>query len=261
MADDFTLAAEFAAATREDWLKLVRAALKDRPYEKLIARSYDGLAIEPLYARAAKAQPIAARGGAWQVLSRIDHSDSAAANAEAKQELENGANGLVLVCAGSLNANGYGIDGSADTLSRVLDGVYLDAGVTIDFNVSPATRNTVRHFAALVRDRKIAPASVELRGSINPIGGMAAAGGSAKPWRELAPYFSELVGELAGDGFRGPFAVADGRIIHNAGGSEPQELAFALACAVAYMRALEASGVVLDAARGMIYFRLAADAD
>jgi methylmalonyl-CoA mutase len=261
MTDEFTLAAEFAPATREDWLKLVRAALKDRPYEKLITRSYDGLAIEPLYARAAKAQPIAARGGAWQVLSRIDHPDPAAANAEAKQELENGANGLVLVCAGSLNANGYGIDGSADTLSRVLDGVYLDAGVTIDFNVSPATRNTVRHFAALVRDRKIAPASVELRGSINPIGGMAAAGGSAKPWRELAPYFSELVGELAGDGFRGPFAVADGRIIHNAGGSEAQELAFALACAVAYIRALESSGVVLDAARGMIYFRLAADAD
>jgi methylmalonyl-CoA mutase len=261
MADDLTLAAEFAPATREDWLKLVRAALKDRPYEKLIARSYDGLAIEPLYARAAKSQPIAARGGAWQVLSRIDHPDPAAANAEAKQELENGANGLVLVCAGSLNANGYGIDGSADTLSRVLDGVYLDAGVTIDFNVSPATRNTVRHFAALVRGRNIAPASVDLRGSINPIGGMAAAGGSVRPWRELAPYFAELVGELAGDGFRGPFAVTDGRIIHNAGGSEAQELAFALASAVAYMRALEASGVALDVARGMIYFRLAADAD
>jgi len=261
MADDLTLAAEFAPATREDWLKLVRAALKDRPYEKLIARSYDGLAIEPLYARAAKSQPIAARGGAWQVLSRIDHPDPAAANAEAKQELENGANGLVLVCVGSLNANGYGIDGSADTLSRVLDGIYLDAGVTIDFNVSPATRNTVRHFAALVRGRNIAPASVDMRGSINPIGGMAAAGGSVRPWRELAPYFAELVGELAGDGFRGPFAVADGRIIHNAGGSEAQELAFALASAVAYMRALEASGVALDVARGMIYFRLAADAD
>ena len=62
-------------------------------------------------------------------------------------------------------------------------------------------------------------------------------------------------------GFRGPFAVADGRIIHNAGGSEAQELAFAIAAAVDYLRALEASGVPLDAARGMIYFRLAADAD
>ena len=55
--------------------------------------------------------------------------------------------------------------------------------------------------------------------------------------------------ELAGDGFRGPFAVADGRVIHNAGGSEAQELAFALASAVAYLRALEAGGIALDAAR------------
>ena len=261
MADDLTLAAEFPPASREDWLKLVRAALKDRPYEKLIAHTYDGLAIEPLYARAAKAQPIAARSGPWQVMSRVDHPDPAAANAEALHELENGANGLVLVCAGSLNANGYGIDGSAETLNRVLDGVYLDAGVTIDFNVSPATRNIVRHFAALVRSRKIAPASVDMRGSINPIGGMAAAGGSDKPWRELAPHFAGLVGELAGDGFRGPFAVADGRIIHNAGGSEAQELAFVIASAVSYLRALEASGIALDQARRMIYFRLAADAD
>ena len=67
--------------------------------------------------------------------------------------------------------------------------------------------------------------------------------------------------ELAGEGFRGPFAVADGRVIHNAGGSEAQELAFALASAVTYLRALEASGVALDAARRMIYFRLATDAD
>src|SRR5258708_17953747 len=52
MADDLTLAAEFAPATREDWLKLVRAALKDRPIEKLTARTYDGLAIEPLHPRA-----------------------------------------------------------------------------------------------------------------------------------------------------------------------------------------------------------------
>jgi methylmalonyl-CoA mutase len=261
MADDLSLAAEFPPATRDDWLKLVRAALKDRPYEKLIARTYDGLAVEPLHARAAKAVPVVAPKGPWQVLSRIDLPDPVAANAEAKYELENGANGLTLVCAGSINANGFGLDGSAESLARALDGVYLDAGIAIDFNVGPETRGIVRHFAALVKGRKIAPADVNLLASINPIGGMAAAGGSDNPWTKLAPAFAGLVGEFAGQGFRGPFAVADGRIIHNAGGAEAQELAFALASAVEYLRALEASGVSLDAARGMIYFRLAADAE
>ncbi len=55
--------------------------------------------------------------------------------------------------------------------------------------------------------------------------------------------------------------MADGRIIHNAGGSEAQELAFALACAVSYLRALEASGMALEAACDAIYFRLTADAE
>ena len=50
-------------------------------------------------------------------------------------------------------------------------------------------------------------------------------------------------------------------MIHAAGGSEAQELAFALASAVAYLRALEQSGIALDDARRFIYFRLAADQD
>ena len=44
----FSLAGEFPPARREDWLKLVSAALKGAPFEKLVARTHDGLAIEPL---------------------------------------------------------------------------------------------------------------------------------------------------------------------------------------------------------------------
>jgi methylmalonyl-CoA mutase len=261
MTDELPLAAEFPPATREDWLKLVRAALKDRPFERLVAKTYDGIPIEPLYPRAAGAKPLAARHGPWAVQARVDHPDPATANAEALHELENGATGLILICAGSLNANGYGIGGSADALKRVLEGIYLDAGVTIDFNVSPETRDIVRHFAALVKTLGIDASSVSMLGSINPLGGMAAAGGTDQRWGELARTFSGFIGELAGQGFRGPFAAADGRIVHNAGGSEAQELAFVIASAVAYLRALEAHGIALDVARGMIYFRLAADAD
>ena len=55
-----------------------------------------------------------------------------------------------------------------------------------------------------------------------------------------------------GRGFKGPFALADGRPVHDAGGSEAQELAFTLAAAVAYLRALEAGGIELDAARSAV---------
>jgi methylmalonyl-CoA mutase len=112
-----------------------------------------------------------------------------------------------------------------------------------------------------VKQRGLAPGAVDMRASINPIGGFAAGGTAPGPWHVLSPIFSERVRDLAAQGFRGPFAVADGRVIHNAGGSEAQELAFALASAVEFLRALSANSVQLDAARGMIYFRLAADAD
>jgi methylmalonyl-CoA mutase len=264
MTIELPLAAEFPPTSQAEWRKLVETALKGASFEKrLTSQTYDGLRIEPLYARAAGAKPVAGRapGAAWTLMQRVDHPDPAAANAQALQDLENGATGLTLVMAGSVTANGYGLDASAATLARVLDGVELDAGIAIDFNLSPPTRDAVQHFAALVKTRKVAPALVDLRASINPIGGLAASGKSPLAWSKLSQGFAGLVRGLADQGFRGPFAVADGRIIHNAGGSEAQELSFAIASAVDYLRALEASGVPLDAARGMIYFRMSADAD
>jgi methylmalonyl-CoA mutase len=261
-SEELALAAEFPAADREDWLRLVHAALKDRPFEKLVSKTYDGLSIEPLYEHAAGAHPVAGRaaGQPWQVLQRVDHPDPAQANKQALDDLENGATGLVLVMAGSINANGYGLEASPQTLARVLEGVQLDA-ITIDFNLSPATRDAVRHVTQLVKERGLSPNAVDMRASINPIGGFAISGSAPGPWHVLSRLFSERVCELSAQGFRGPFAVPDGRVVHNAGGSEAQELAFALASAVEYLRALSANSVALEDARGMIYFRLAADAD
>jgi methylmalonyl-CoA mutase len=264
MAIELPLATEFPPTSQAEWRKLVEAALKGAAFDKrLVSQTYDGLRVEPLYPRAKNAEVVAGRepGTAWALMQRIDHPDPKAANAQALQDLENGATGLTLVFAGSLNANGYGLDASPETIKRALDGIELDAGITIDFNLSPATRNAVQHFAALVKDRKLAPASVDLRASLNPIGGFAASGSSPMPWSELSKVFASGVRALSEQGFRGPFAVADGRIIHNAGGSEAQELAFAIAAAVDCLRALEVAGVPLDIARGMIYFRMAADAD
>jgi len=259
--DNPAFAAEFPAATREQWLGLVEGVLKGAPFDKrLVARTYDGLTIQPLYPRDAAASPVAARapGAAWAVMQRLDHPDPAAANEQLLHDLENGATGLTLVCKGSVNANGYGLDASVETLDRVLDGVFVDAAVLIDFDVGGETRDAANNFASLMRRRGIAPETVEMRAALDPLGGMAATGAGA--WMEIAPAFAVQIGELAAQGFRGPFAVADGRVIHDAGGSEAQELAYALGCAVAYLRALEA-GIALDAARRMIYFRLAADAD
>jgi len=255
-------AADFPAATEAAWRKLVDAALKGGSFERLKSRTYDGLTIEPLYSSAREASRVAGRAGgaAWTVMQRVDHPDPAAANVQAREDLEGGAIGLVLVFAGSVSANGFGLEANSNALARVCEGID-PRGIVLDLNLSPPTRGMAREVATLIKNRGIVPGAVDLRFSINPIGGFAAAGRSARGWQELAASLAATIGALTNDGFRGPFAVADGRVIHNAGGSEAQELAFALASAVAYLRALEQSGLALQAAYDAIYFRLTADAD
>src|SRR5215469_12240732 len=254
--------ADFPAATEADWLKLVDAALKGGSFERLKSRTYDGLTIEPLYSSTREASSVAGRasGAAWTVMQRVDHPDPAAANVQAREDLEGGATGLVLVFAGSVSANGFGLEANSPALAGVFAGID-PRGIVLDLNLSPPTRGIAREVAALIKNHGIAPGAVDLRFSINPVGGFAVAGRSARGWQELAASLAATVAALTNDGFRGPFAVADGRVIHNTGGSEAQELAFALASAVAYLRALEQSGLALQAAYDAIYFRLTADAD
>ena len=260
MTDDPSLAADFPLPSREDWLKLVQTALKGRPLEKLTARTYDDIPIEPLYGRAASARPIAGRHGPWAVQARVDHPDPAIANAEALHELQNGATGLTLVFAGSAGAYGYGLPGDAKSIARALDGVHLDA-IPIELQTAEPTRDAADHVAALVKDRGYEPRAVTIRFGHDAIGAHSLTGTLPTPYSDLLPRFAEHFGSLAKLGFTSPLTAADGRIIHNAGGSEAQELAYVLAVAVAYLRALETSGIALDQARGMIEFRLSADAD
>jgi len=261
---DLTLASEFPPASREQWLKLVDGVLKGAPFDKkLVSKTYDGLRIEPLYDRRAGAPVLTGRvpGAPWQIMARVDHPDPKEANRQALEDLENGASGLVLVCPGAIGAGGFGIDASADGIAKILEGVYLDAGAPIEFMLTRDAKDVPAHVAAIVKARKLDPAACDLRVGFDPIGLMAAGSSTQMPWREIAPLFARMTLTLADDGFRGPFAVSDARVIHNAGGSEAQELAYALAVAVAYWRALEDGGVALDDARRMIFFRLSADAD
>ncbi len=117
------------------------------------------------------------------------------------------------------------------------------------------------YLADYIARKNLNASACDIRFGLDPIGACAVWGSSAYNWWEIAPAMTGAIKKLAEQGFKGPFAVADGRIIHDAGGSEVQELTYVLAVAVAYLRALEDANVPLDTARGMIYARLSADAD
>src|SRR5262245_53111784 len=263
-ADELPLAAEFPPATREQWRKLVEDVLKGAPFERrLVAKTFDAVVIEPLYARKAQAQPIAGRPPAapWSLMQRVDHPDPAAANAEALHDLENGASGLSLVFAGAVGAYGYGLPASEQAIARALEDIHLEADIPLDLDLGQRMQDAGRLLAGLIKRRGGVPTAVNVRFGFDPTGAAAISGVTPLPRREWVASLTAAISELAAQGFCGPFAPADGRIIHNAGGSEAQELAYVLAVAAEYLRALEAGGIALDAARRMIYFRLATDAE
>jgi methylmalonyl-CoA mutase len=262
--DDLPLAADFAGATSADWRRLVDGVLKGAPFEKLVSKTYDGLSIQPIYPRATGASPVPGRAAAapWQIMQRMDHPDPANANIQALHDLENGATGLDIEFARGWHSRGFGlIDDSAETLKRAFDGAVFDAGISIALSPASWRRdNAGINLAALIAERGIDPGRVDLRFNYQPLS-ILAASGTGGAWPDIDPEFAKTIRELMDRGFKGPFVLADGCVVHDAGGSEAQELAFALACAVAYLRALEAAGMDLDLASKALSFRLAADAD
>jgi methylmalonyl-CoA mutase len=261
--DDLRLAADFPQATYEDWRKLVDGVLKGAPFEKLVGKTYDGIRIEPIYSRTANASPVAGRATAtpWQIMQRIDHPDAAHANAQALHDLENGATGLTLAFAGANGAYGFGLEPTAEAVEKVLDGIYVDAGIAIELQIGPQSRMAAIHVAEYVKRKGLSPAACDIRFGLDPLGACAVWGFSSYSWHEIVPAVTSAIKGLVAMGFKGPFAAADGRVIHDAGGSEVQELAFVLASGVAYLRAIEQAGVPLEDAQGMVYARLSADAD
>jgi methylmalonyl-CoA mutase len=264
VTDDLRLAADFPRATRDDWRKLVDGVLKGAPFEKLVGKTYDGLKIEPIYTRAKGAEVVLGRAATapWQIMQRIDHPDAAKANAIALNELENGATGLEIEFAAGSGTRGFGVaDAAPETMNRLFDGVILDAGISIALHPVLGRGNAGETLAALIEKKHVDPARVDLRFNYQALSTMAVRGSAAAEWREMEKPFAKVVSGLMGRGFKGPFVLADGRPVHDAGGSEAQELAFALSLAVAYLRLMEAGNIALEAARAAISFRLIADAD
>ena len=261
--DDLSLAADFPAATREQWLKLVEGVLKGADFQKkLVGRTHDGIEIQPLYPKAEDASRISrAEPGRWRVSQRIDHPDLAKANELALVDLDGGADALTLVTRKAPAARGFGVSaGSVEDLDRALSGVMLDL-IHLRLDAGGKGRKMAGLLVELAERRGHRLGDLSLDLGMDPIGAMAALGHLSAPWEEVTRRMGAVLADLDGRGFKGRAFLADGRPYHEGGGSEAQELAAVLATGVADLRALEANGHSLEAARDALAFLLVADAD
>ena len=226
----------FSVRSEADWRKAAEAALKGGSLDKLVSVTADGLKLGPLHGRAEGPRALRGEPGPWKALSRLDHPSADDFNAQAREDIDNGAEGLSVVFAGAGAAYGFGLARwDSSSLHRAFADVAFDRGARFSLEVADSAQ--AEAFAALV-ERRAEPSVVDVAF------GLAARDAEALPAE---------VARLAARGFRGPFVAADGRVVHDAGGTPAQELAFALSAGLAYLRLLE------DPAR--IEFRLAADAD
>jgi methylmalonyl-CoA mutase len=195
---ELSLARAFPTPKESDWQRLVTEALKGAPLASLRSTSYDGIAIEPLYAPAREAALVPGRspGNPWGVVQRVDLSDPKAANAQIVDDLMNGASGLALVFEGSVGNYGYALAATPMALAETLEGVHLDAGIGIELNLGPNCKDAALMLADLVQARGIAPERVNIRFGFDPLGVLATNGWNAMPWSAMAPILAALITDL-----------------------------------------------------------------
>ena len=260
---DVPLAAEFEPPTREAWLTLVEKALKGGDFEKrLVSRTADGLALQPLYTRSDErtaALPAGRTGwfpGGWDVRQRHIETDPKAANAAILDDLVGGGTSVLL----QIQAPGQaGLNYGAEALAQALKGVYLNA-CTIALDARENTLDAAGSLLEIWRTEGIN--ENDRRGAFNydPLGVLAKTGTLYYPPDRSC----EIAAKLAADSRTMSHVralIADGRPYHEAGGSEAQELAAILATLVAYLRACETAGLRPRMALDQIAIGLAADAD
>jgi len=251
--------AEAPAATREDWLALVRRTLKDKDVTSLTHRTADGLSIEPLYTD--ENAPAAARlrfnprdaERPWDLRAATGHPSPDAANAEILADLDGGA-ASVLIRIDPSGEAGVAI-GSADGLARALDGVILElAPVGLD-----AGFLGVQAADWLADVAKSSPAAL-LMFHLDPLSAFAEAGRSPGPIEAHLIASANAGARLSAPYPKASLFLASGRVVHEAGGAAADELGFMAASALAYAKALVRAGLSLDDAFAGITLGLAADA-
>ncbi len=254
MASTLDLASGFGAPTEGAWLKLVEKTLKGAGPETLISRTRDGVEIAPLY-RDGPAAPVrktpADPARPWDLRASIRHPDPARANSQILNDLQNGA-ASVLVKIDPKGLRGVAV-GSEEGLSHVLNGVLLDIA-PVALNAGYLGPEAADWLAALAKGGPEAPLAFHL----DPLTAFAQKGASPGPIESHILHAANTAVRLGRAYPRASLFMASGRIAHEAGGTEAQELAHAMACGLAYARALIRAGATPDQAFGGIVLGLSA---
>ena len=278
----------FAEISYERWRQEVDKGLRGADFDKrLVSRTLEGIAVQPLYT-ATDALPEAAMPGLppyrrgntarpraaadWDMRVRLDTPDPALLRAELLADLGRGASSLWLCFDGDVRAGRTGAEPPADPARRGAacvsaaqlgellaevplpeTGLCLDAGA----NALPVAACLFAAVAArgVALDRLDGSLDADPLGALAHDGALPCSLDSAKlQLTQLAAFCAERAPSLRA-------VTVSTLAYHDAGASAVQELGYALATGVLYLRWLTDAGMTVDAAAGQIGFRVAVGGD
>ena len=196
----------------------------------------------------------------WIVTQRIDDPDPDRANRQALDDIEQGATGLALVFEGAPNAFGYGLPAKPEALAIALDDVPLNR-IHIRLDAHPASRAIADWLVALLGKRRADPAKLSLSFGIDPAAIFAGTGRLRMSIEALQASMPQSLAHFFALGVPGVLLEGDGRVFHNAGATEAQELGIVLASAVSHLRMFEEARQALVYAAPHIGFSVSVDQD
>jgi methylmalonyl-CoA mutase len=286
MADDLALSSEFPAGQEAQWRALAEKAMDGAPLSKLTTQTEHHVPVKPLY-RSTDWGPDASglpglspfiRGGRavndpylpWDIRQTVSHPDPAIAADQVMEALEGGVSSIELRVDG---AGEHGVVArSAVDIERVLKGVKLDlAAIGLDATGASSTQGI--EMAALLATATGARGAQDAHVAFNvdPIGALARTGGLPGPAEEEMAAAAAFARDVGREFPKSTALRADSRPVHEAGGTEVQELAFLIAAGADYMRGLmggamgavggAAGAMSADAAARTLLFTMAVGAD
>jgi methylmalonyl-CoA mutase len=280
---DLKLAADFPVVSYDAWRKIVEEKeLKGVPFEKkMVTKTPEGVEIQPLYVAenwpwagdpsgfpsffpyTRGAQAIARTRSGWDIRQEFRESDPAAANREIRHDLKFGVTSVNLRLDDAVQGGN-----GPDAANAGEGGVLVHDLAALEDTLAGV--DLVEVPVALEAGAAFLPAAMALAAvwSKRGVSGAAAKGGfGADPLAQLALHGSLPIGVDAALKQLGALAAwtaktlpnvravaVDTSVYHNAGASEVHDLGIALATALAYLKAMQDTGLAIDAACGQIAF-------
>src|SRR5262245_30554914 len=285
---ELTLATDFPQVGYDQWKASVVADLKGAPFEKkLVTRTPEGIDIQPLYTAAdwpsdgdhsgfpgflpmtRGSRTVGHALGGWDIRQEHLHADPAEANKAILEDLEHGVTSIQLRLDAAACA---GLDADAREAAELCgrDGVMADSlgdfeavfgGVQLD--IAPASLDAGAAFlpaaallAASLRRRKLEPTSVRCAFNADPLGALMSEGQLPVSFDVALAQMADLAAWTAANYPHATAVEVNTGAYHHAGATSTQDLAFACATAVEYLRAMTGAGLDVDTAIRQVVFGL-----